>query len=452
MARSIEHETLNAYQLSSSRNRSLSTFFAWLGSATVYRLALDYTYVFWLAGSGVYGDGFDYGFDWLRQFESVAALFLLSALVPKHSKRTSDFLTLILFALCAVPITSYYAWAGGARIWFWALVAQFYIFRGVVLYFSHISFPRGLPHLICSQCSILIASLLLGSILYKIVETRALDLFSFSLEGIYERRELAAKKLEQGFWAYILSWGNKVCAIYLIIVGLERRNFAFVLFGVACAVLLFGIMAHKAIIGSAIVAVAVYSLFPFAAKRHALVLLGLGVMLALLALVGSYFHAFLYQDILARRLFFTTAKLDFLYYEFFKDQAPLYFSNSFLKSFIEYPFDSQYTLVMGEFAGMGGEGTAANNGFLATGFMQLGWIGVVLYPAVVGVLAATVDALANRRNPAVVGALCFYPFAALFTSSDLPTAFLTHGLGLLLLLFWLDSTQNDRNERCRNEH
>ena len=149
----------------------------------------------------------------------------------------------------------------------------------------------------------------------------------------------------------------------------------------------------------------------------------------------------LYQDIFSRRLFFTPARLDFLYYDFFVSREPLLFSNSFMSGFINYPFDKAYPYIIGDFSKMGGPDTAANNGFLATGYMHLGWLGVVLYPTIVAILVVLVDWLAAEKSKAVVAAVCFYPFAALFTSSDLPTAILTHGIGLLLLILWLDGSR-----------
>lgn len=429
----------------------LSSPIAWFLGCIFFRLSLDLSYVCFVS-TDLWGDGFPYSMDWIRLAESWVLLGCLIAISPHKFEKASDFLTLLLFVLCIIPITSYYCWAGGARIWFWALGFQFLFFcltLAMMRSYWHLKIWRPQRGSLYAYLLILV---ILGLCLFRILQTGVLDQLAFSLqpELIYSRRAFVSSQVEVGVWSYLVSWATKVCVIYLLIDAVVRRKWLRMLLAGAGCLMLFGLFAHKAFLFGAIIAGLLLLSWPIIAKGFSVIPIGLGLlMLAMFASV-SILDTYLFQSIFTRRLFFVPAHLDFLYYEFFSNHSPLMFSNGFLRHFFEYPFDKPYPNVIGDFTGIGGKDTAANNGFLATGYMQLGWLGVILYPFAAAILVGLVN-LFGRRSPGFVAAVCFYPFAALFTSSDLPTAILTHGIGLLLLLLWLDCSNSVR-ERGEKSH
>jgi hypothetical protein len=424
---------------------------AWFLGCVFFRLTLDLSYGVFVS-LDLWGDGFPYSVSWGRIAESWVALGGLIALTPHRFKRPSDFLALLLFLLCIIPITSYYCWAGGERVWFWALGFQYLLFCAFLFMMrGYGSFevwrPRRGP-----QYAFGLIIVILVLCLFRILQAGVLDQIAFALEPelVYSRRAFVSSQVEVGIWGYLVSWAIKVAAIYLLIDGIVSRRWGRMLLAGAGCLMLFGLFAHKAIIFGAIVASLVLLAWPMLARGFSIAPVGLGILTLLMFVTVSVLDTYLFQSIFSRRLFFVPARLDFLYYDFFSGQTPLFFSNSFLRHFFEYPFDKPYPNVIGDFSGIGGKDTAANNGFLATGYMQLGWCGVVLYPIAAAILAGAVDVL-GRRSPGFVAAVCFYPFAALFTSSDLPTAILTHGIGLLLLLLWLDHDSSNQNRFPKHE-
>jgi hypothetical protein len=80
--------------------------------------------------------------------------------------------------------------------------------------------------------------------------------------------------------------------------------------------------------------------------------------------------------------------------------------------------------------------TRANTGWLGSGYMHFGFAGMLFYALLVGLLLSMVDILAKTRRLGISVAILFTPFFAVFLSSDLPTAMLTHGLILALFLTW----------------
>ncbi|MNR55384.1 hypothetical protein D3C85_1757430 [compost metagenome] len=74
--------------------------------------------------------------------------------------------------------------------------------------------------------------------------------------------------------------------------------------------------------------------------------------------------------------------------------------------------------------------------------MHAGSVGVVVYAFAVGLIFKMVDSIANKRLPLWVSvSIVLISSWSLLLSTDLPTAILTHGLALalLILLFIRDS-------------
>lgn len=418
---------------------------AWFAAVLVFRAVLDAIFFYWVSVYA-WGDGFVLNLNAVRILESLIALMLTAYLTPRRVKRLGDFFLLSIFVLCVVPITSYYSnnqvVADGlfSRIVFWNLIFQYVLLRGTLRLLSRYG-PRGFPR---PPYSVAVAygllAIIVVSCLFHLALTQAADQFVLGFENMYARRAEVTALVDGGLWGYALSWLQKICAIYLLVVGLHRRKIWLAVLALLILLFLFGILAQKSILFAAMVALAILAAWRIVETGSALALVLIAIFL--IALTVGYF-AFgttdLYLSIFTRRLFFVPARLDFVYFHFFSNKAPLYFSNGFMRSLLTYPFEKNYTLLIGEFARIGGEGTAANNGFLATGYMQLGWAGTVIYPVIVAALCWLAEVLSKGGSLKHVAAVCFYPFAALFTSADLPTSILTHGIGLLLCLLWLDS-------------
>lgn len=420
----------------------------WILAACVFRVSLDVSYYFYVSWD-FSGDGFLWNPSHIRYLESIGALLLSALIVPRCSMRTTDFLVLVFFVLCVVPITSYYALMGGDRIWFWILVSQFFVFRYSILLLPDrkigvyrcpsLSFSIS-PALGCSLAIILAVAL-------HVAINGKPHLFSFSLQKVYQHREIASAVLEQGIWGYLVNWASKVCAIYVTIDGFRRKNWALVFLGVGCAFALYGVFAHKSTILALAAAGAVWFVWPVIRLCSAILVYSVAALLAIFFIIAPLLEINWLQSVLVRRLFFIPARLNFIYFDFFSNFDPLYFSNGILRSFFQYPFDKPYPLLVGEYSGIGGAGTYANGGFIATGFMQLGWFGVVIYPMLAALVSKVVDWIAVSEDCRFFVAVCFFPFAVMFTSSDLPTSLMTHGIGLVVLLLLVDGFRERSNKQ-----
>ena len=135
-------------------------------------------------------------------------------------------------------------------------------------------------------------------------------------------------------------------------------------------------------------------------------------------------------------MFFDPATNNILYFEFFSQNEFLFFSNTFLKGLVEYPYDL-HVFDMISFERTGHMEVNPNTGVLGTGYMQLGFAGLFLYAVLVGLLAALIEGFSKNLRPVIPVAVAGPTFFLMLTSTDLSTALLTGGLALAILLLML---------------
>ena len=78
--------------------------------------------------------------------------------------------------------------------------------------------------------------------------------------------------------------------------------------------------------------------------------------------------------------------------------------------------------------------THANTGFIGTGYMNAGLIGILIYAVVIGLCCRVIDFYAQFRGTKTFATLiCLPGFVTAISSSDLPTTLFSGGWGLAIL-------------------
>ena len=162
-----------------------------------------------------------------------------------------------------------------------------------------------------------------------------------------------------------------------------------------------------------------------------------------------WFDSVLPASLFIRRVFFVVANNTFYYYEFFSSNAFVYWSNSITSSLIEYPYHIGPAKLIGQSRGTDAH---VNNTFLSTGFMHAGLLGVVFYAVLVGLLFKLIDSISAQGIPVWVAiAVLIVPSRSLLLSADLPTALLTHGVAVgVLILFLLRKKKTASSQASTN--
>ncbi len=158
-------------------------------------------------------------------------------------------------------------------------------------------------------------------------------------------------------------------------------------------------------------------------------------MIGSVLFLAQFFDFTMIGSLILRRLLFVPAHLNFTYLEYFSQNEFVYWSNSMMKNIVNYPYDLQPTQVIGSYLGY--ENMAANTGFVASGFMHAGYLGVILYTLILIFLLNIINNLSRGVSQFLVLSIIYVALHAAFISSDLLTALLTHGLLVSIFVLWL---------------
>src|SRR5690606_8241679 len=152
------------------------------------------------------------------------------------------------------------------------------------------------------------------------------------------------------------------------------------------------------------------------------------------------FFSYDYPWILSfRRVHFLPTLLDICYTDYFQDNY-LYWSDSILKSFIDYPYDNRVTNIIGEVY-FNRPDMSANNGLISEGYMNLGSWGVLLNIFIVSSFFMVLNSI--KIPPKYFGLFILTMFS--FLSSSVFTVLLTHG-GLAVIIISIFVLNDKRKE------
>lgn len=278
---------------------------------------------------------------------------------------------------------------------------------------------------------------LLALIIIAVVALRISALgvqLNLDLGAVYEFREDNGARINRGIFAYINAWTYNILMPIVIAISLARQKFASALVLVFLQVFFFATTSHKAVL----IYPAVVGFFWFFRRKRASILFlssfcFLPFLFMILHLVTS---EILLPSIFIRRLLFVPVLISSNYIEFFQFNDFLIWSNSVLSWLHPYNYDVPIQKVIGLY--MNREDIWANVGFIPSGYAHLGTFGVLFYSIILGGSLGILTTTAKDFYPEwfLLGVLTI-PFSTVISSSDLFTSFLSHGLGLAILLFWL---------------
>lgn len=424
--------------------------------SVIFRVMLEFAYkdfvVPWYGSSG-----FPLVDNPAKYIESWALYMGLLLFLPPTVRRPSDLLICLAFFVYIAPLLMYYGFTDASQWALYCVVAQYTIMNlmrwGPPV--RVLAFKRGPTiALWLAVVGIVVAT-------SWMIAAAGLTNFNLDLEAVYEFREEAGMAINVGAMSYIVVWATTVCGPLVLMLALRDGHRAAAFGIILLHVVWFGITAHKAVLFFPTLVLFLYALFK---RSRALSLMPLGMCLVVLLSLVSYYatDSLLLSGLFVRRVFFIPSYLTFTYFEFFEQNPFVYWSNSFLSVFVNYPYDESVPLVIGSYLN---DPTAwANNSFFSTGYMHAGLLGVVIYGMLAGALLKLLDSLVTRTVPLWMSlSVIIVPFFTLFTSADLTTALLTHGLGFAILMLYLmklpgevrtkglNVTANPRSEMHRRE-
>lgn len=201
---------------------------------------------------------------------------------------------------------------------------------------------------------------------------------------------------------------------------------------------MFLIGAHKQVLFNLLLVLSFY----FFRKTSSQNIFTNGVILILSIGLIEFFvlDTYLISNYLTRRIAFLPAILDKYYFDFFEGNY-LYWSNSWLKFILEYPYDIGVpNLIAGNY--LGDWKMASNNGIISDGFSQAGFLGIIINGVIISLV---LNYLNNQRISKLYSGLIFI-FLINIISTNLSTVLFTHGGILLIILSSLILQNSNRDD------
>ncbi len=268
----------------------------------------------------------------------------------------------------------------------------------------------------------------LGTIPYLLVYGPHINLKNLLLIDVYETRSVM-NATSNAYFGYTYSIFTKIIIPLIIVFALELKKTIWIVVGASFLILFYLFGAHKTVLVSLFVVFLFYRFTYYGAVKKIIALSGIFIVVCIFLAVLGVDYPWIVSF---RRVHFLPSLLDICYVDFF-NQQPIYWSESILKSFFDYPFDLNHTNLIGE-RYFKNQDMAANNGLISDGFMNFGTLGVIINSFLVAVYFMVLNSL--KIPSRYFGLFVLVVFS--FISSSTLTVFLTHGaLALLLISIFL---------------
>lgn len=399
--------------------------------AVIFRAVLEISYEDFVASIYEYA-GFSLDRNPVKYLESWVLYVGVLLFLPATARRPSDYLMCLAFFAFLAPLLVFYGLSDASR-WVLYFVLIQYALMSLVRQgrqFHVVAIKNG-PAM---ALTVTITGIVVATA--WMIFSVGLSNFNLDLDAVYEFREDANIAIYTGALGYVVVWASAVCGPFVLMLALRRRRYVVAVGIVLLHIFWFGMTSHKSLLFYPLLVVFLYILFRYS-RALSLVPIGMS-LIVMISLINYYATESLFlSGMLVRRVFFVPAHLTFSYFEFFADNSFVWWSNSFLSWLIQYPYGESVATVIGHHVASDSS-LWANNSFFSTGYMHAGLIGVVIYGLAAGGLMRILDSVASRNVPTWMSlSVVIVPFYSLFTSADLTTTLLTHGLGFGLVVLYL---------------
>ncbi len=414
-----------------------------LGSLLLLRLALDFAYVKFV--HPMYGDDFlsmQLNVDVLQYAASVM-LFSLHALTLRPLQYSvSNVFQLMAAIFIVAPLTSQYGLdAEKSIVPVAATVASLLIIRAI----TEVRVFRGGNPVIVANGRKIVTGMAIVGVAYLIAwafASGAISNFNLRPDLVYEFRDQASAQLDVGWLAYLNLWVYKILTIYLVVLCLEQKNYAGLVLLLLVQSFFSAVTNHKLVFFLPFLAIGFWY---FLGKTKQLYPLPLAAALLVTASLIFFvvWDVELIAAMLIRRLDYVPSGLPFEWFDYFSNHPHVWWSDSVLSSFVRTEYTGEkIPFVVGDHLLFGVE-LAANNGLASAGYAHGGRLGIALYSVILGAVLNLLDHLSATGVPlSIAVVLTIGPLRTALADADLPTALVSHGVLVALLVVWLLRTKS----------
>lgn len=271
---------------------------------------------------------------------------------------------------------------------------------------------------------------------FHTINSGALGRINFNIDEIYMHREQQVSALSGGVFAYLSIWVPRIIVPYLLIMAFFKKSALGIFLLSFLTLYFFGIMNDRQIVFIPALATLFYLFLKSKLEIYSF-LLGSSVVIMVISLLA--YSEVVPEQVAAiglRRTFFVPAAASFLWYEYFSVNEFVLWSDRF-SPFVGVTQYSGQSLprIMG-FAIRDDREWNANAGFVATGYANLGFAGIIVYSVLLGIVLKVYVFFGRQGVPYwLVGGLVANPLRTAWSDTDILTALTSHGLLLICLIF-----------------
>lgn len=378
------------------------------------------------------------GFVWepntFKIIVSVLVLFLTSLVIPTDATKPSSFFLQFQMLLPILPMLVMFGAEDLPGEYMFLVMLSFILLISIVKTGRIRAFRTpSVSTLFLSRLLLVIAA----CYIFLIIAFGGLSFINTDFNKVYDLRNSAASNLPSLF-AYFSPLVSKVILPFSLILAVDNKRWFIVIMAVTCSFMMFALTNHKAPLFYPFAAFSIYLLFQ-RKKPFQLLLFGL-IALSAIALSSSLIidDFKMPSTLFFHRLNFVPAQLNFYFFDYFSSNSYVLWAESKITfGLVEYAYDQPTIFLIGDeyfsFYGRKGE-VAANTGWLGSGYMNFGAVGMLLYATVIGFIMKIIDGFGAVIGAKIVAAIMIAPMMALLLSADLPNSILTHGVLLAIVI------------------
>jgi len=420
----MNYERLSSYNIDIVKKDTIWSFL----SIFLYKFILDLSYYFIISSVWSYSK-FELHVNGMKLFESYFLLVVIFILIPKSSKKLSNIMIWLLILLSYVPMLTLFALKDEPRIFMYAVTA----FWLTVFLLSH---TPSVDLTILDRSRVIIYTLFVCLSIFVFLMIYRYSGFSFNLDltKVYEIRSKFSE-LKIPLAGYLFVWLGYIVNPLFFALFYIKRKWILVAFIVSLQLLLFSSTGNKTFLFALVF---VLALMWVMTRKYPLAYMAMGlvgiVSLGILScwLVGDVWISSLFT----RRTLLDQPQQYFFYYDFFSKNGFTFLSQHHIFSlFLDYPYPLDPPHLIGKIY-YGNPQSNANTGIVGDAYMNFGFLGLVLWSILIGLILKIVDSCSKGVDLRIGVAAIAMPVFSLINSALL-TNLLTHGLLLVLLLLYL---------------
>jgi hypothetical protein len=397
----------------------------------IIKLLLEYSYIDYVYKYFEY-TGFKYNLN-LEKYIVGWVIYIFGFFILNFKRNINLYIIFfMLYFIYILPNIVYFSLSNQKTSYFLTIILPYFI----ILTFTTNKKIVNIPNIKKGKPLILFISLisLLSVLIHLVISTHGHMVLNFN--QVYDFREVYDKVSNSGMFGYLNNWVAKIFVVLLLAWSIDRKKRILTIVFTIAILFMFAFTGHKSVLEGIFLVFFFSFLFKYIKANNitTFILFSFFILIFLTLLLTTLLDLDIIASLVIRRLFFVPAQLNFVYFEYFDKNSFAYWGNSVLKYFIKYPYDTNIANVIGIFMGHPKEN--ANTGFVASGFAQAGLIGVIIYTFILSIVINIINHFGNKLNKYLLISLTIIPMMVVFKSSDLLTAFLTHGVLIVVLTLW----------------